>query len=200
MGVSGGIGSGKTTVTDLFARLGVNIIDADVIAREVVAPGTDALKSIVKKFGAQILDQRGCLNRSALRQKIFTHPELKTWLNNLLHPLIREQMQQQTQAALSAYCIHSVPLLIENKLVKSLDRVLIVDVSEATQLQRTVLRDNTNVEQISAIMRSQASREQRLAVADDVIQNEGKPEELVEKVAKLHQLYLKLAAAKQPVI
>jgi dephospho-CoA kinase len=200
VGLSGGIGSGKTTVTDLFARLGVDIIDADVIARDVVAPGTVGLSQIVSKLGKQILDEKGQLNRSLLRQKVFAEPELKAWLNQLLHPLIRQQMQQQTQAATSPYCILSVPLLVENNLAKSVDRVLIVDVSESTQLQRTVQRDNSNVEQISAIMRAQASREQRLAIADDVIQNEGAPKDLVDKVAELHQFYGKLAAETHSVI
>ncbi|MDP5029294.1 MAG: dephospho-CoA kinase [Paraglaciecola sp.] len=193
VGVSGGIGSGKTTVTNLFAELGIDIIDADVIAREVVAPQTPGLNAIVAKLGQDILDNHGHLNRALLRQLVFTQPDLKEWLNQLLHPLIREQMQQQTQGASSPYCILSVPLLVENQGYKTVDRVLIVDVSEATQLQRTVLRDNSNVEQISAIMRAQASREQRLAVADDVIENEGSEQELIEKVAQLHQLYLSLA-------
>jgi dephospho-CoA kinase len=200
VGVSGGIGSGKTTVTNLFARLGVDIIDADVIARDVVAKGTVGLSKIVAKLGKEILDEKGQLNRSLLRQRVFADPELKEWLNQLLHPLIRQQMQQQTQAATSSYCILSVPLLVENNLAKSVDRVLIVDVSEVTQLQRTVQRDNSNVEQISAIMRAQASREQRLAIADDVIQNEGAPRDLVDKVAELHQLYGKLAAQAHSVI
>jgi dephospho-CoA kinase len=196
VGVSGGIGSGKTTVTNIFSSLGVEVVDADVIAREVVSVGTPGLNAIVKKFGQQIVSESGELNRSSLRQLVFSQPELKEWLNRLLHPLIREQMQQQTQSAKSVYCILSVPLLVENNLIKSVDRVLIVDVSEATQLQRTIRRDNSNEQQISAIMRAQASREQRLAVADDVVLNEGSPIELLEKVTELHQFYLKLAASK----
>jgi dephospho-CoA kinase len=196
VGVSGGIGSGKTTVTNIFSSLGVEVVDADVIAREVVSVGTPGLNAIVKKFGQQIVSESGELNRSSLRQLVFSQPELKEWLNRLLHPLIREQMQQQTQSAKSVYCILSVPLLVENNLIKSVDRVLIVDVSEATQLQRTIRRDNSNEQQISAIMRAQASREQRLAVADDVVLNEGSPIELLEKVTELHQCYLKLAASK----
>jgi dephospho-CoA kinase len=190
VGVSGGIGSGKTTVTNIFSSLGVEVVDADVIAREVVSVGTPGLNAIVKKFGQQIVSESGELNRSSLRQLVFSQPELKEWLNRLLHPLIREQMQQQTQSAKSVYCILSVPLLVENNLIKSVDRVLIVDVSEATQLQRTIRRDNSNEQQISAIMRAQASREQRLAVADDVVLNEGSPIELLEKVTELHQCYL----------
>lgn len=193
VGLSGGIGSGKTTVSDLFAALGVDVIDADVIARQVVEPGTSALAAIVDKLGSQVLNPVGELNRSELRQLVFSDQSLKNWLNQLLHPLIRQQMQKQTLAAKSNYCILSVPLLVESTLNTLVDRVLIVDVSEATQLKRTVLRDNSNVEQISAIMRAQATRAERLAVADDVIENEGQASDLVEKVAQLHQQYLSLA-------
>ena len=196
IGLSGGIGSGKTTVSDEFAKLGVTIVDADIIARQVVEPGTAAFTAIVEKFGAQVLNQQGSLDRSQLRQLVFSEPALKDWLNQLLHPLIRAQMQSQTQLATSDYCILSVPLLVENKLTTLVDRVLIVDVSEDTQLSRTVLRDNSNAEQIHAIMRAQASRSERLAAADDVINNEGQPQELVEQVARLHQQYLQRAAHK----
>ncbi|KXI26831.1 dephospho-CoA kinase [Paraglaciecola hydrolytica] len=196
IGLSGGIGSGKTTVSDLFAALGIAIIDADVIARQVVEPGTPALQAIIIKFGTQVLNDGGELNRSQLRQVVFSDPASKDWLNELLHPLIRAQMLSQTQSAQSAYCILSVALLVENKLSELVDRVLIVDVSEATQLARTVKRDNSNAEQISAIMRAQASRAERLAVADDVIENEGNANELVAKVALLHSQYLKLAASR----
>ena len=196
IGLSGGIGSGKTTVSDEFAKLGVTIVDADIIARQVVEPGTAAFTAIVEKFGAQVLNQQGSLDRSQLRQLVFSEPALKDWLNQLLHPLIRAQMQSQTQLATSDYCILSVPLLVENKLTTLVDRVLIVDVSEDTQLSRTVLRDNSNAEQIHAIMRAQASRSERLAAADDVINNEGQPQDLVEQVATLHQQYLQRAAHK----
>ena len=195
VGLSGGIGSGKTTVSDEFAKLGIAIIDADIIARQVVEPGSPALAAIVEKFGSQVLNPQGALNRSQLRQQVFSEPALKDWLNQLLHPLIRAQMISQTQLAKSEYCILSVPLLVENKLTVLVNRVLIVDVSEDTQLSRTVLRDNSNAEQIRAIMRAQASRAERLAAADDVINNEGQPQDLVNQVAKLHQQYLKLAAA-----
>lgn len=195
IGLSGGIGSGKTTVSDKFAALGIDVIDADVIARQVVEPGSPALAAMVSKLGKTILSCDGSLNRSLLRQQVFAEPELKNWLNTLLHPLIREQMILQTQAAASAYCILSVPLLIENKLTKLVDRVLIVDVSEATQLARTVLRDNSNIEQINAIMQAQASRTERLSAADDVINNEGEADALDQQVTQLHHQYLQLAGA-----
>ena len=194
VGVSGGIGSGKTTVTDMFKGLGIDVIDADVIAREVVEPGSPAVQKIVDKFRGDIIEQNGHLNRTKLREIIFSQPELKIWLNALLHPLIREQMAVQTQQAKSPYCILSVPLLVENNLNNSVDRVLIVDVSEQTQLDRTLKRDQVDQQQIRSIMNSQASRTQRLAVADDVIDNNGEQKELVEQVHKLHDNYLEIAS------
>ena len=193
VGISGGIGSGKTTVTDLFAKYAVEVIDADLIAREVVEPGTPALKAIVDKFGQSVLDKSGHLDRAKLRTLVFNDSEVKNWLNQLLHPAIRLQMLLQTQQAKSIYCLLSVPLLVENKLFEQVDRVVIVDVDEQTQLQRTLLRDKTNEQQIRAIMNAQATRQQRLAVADDVIDNNGKADDLAKQVAQLHKNYLQLA-------
>jgi dephospho-CoA kinase len=203
VGISGGIGSGKTTVTDLFAKYGVEVIDADVIAREVVEPGTPALKAIVDKFGHSVLDDSyssssgnassGRLDRAKLRTLVFNDSEIKNWLNQLLHPAIRQQMLLQTQQAKSVYCLLSVPLLVENKLYEHVDRVVIVDVDGQTQIKRTLLRDKTNEQQIRAIMHAQATRQQRLAVADDVIDNNGKVDDLVKQITLLHQNYLQLA-------
>jgi dephospho-CoA kinase len=193
VGISGGIGSGKTTVTDLFATFGIEVIDADVIARDVVAPQTPALKAIVDKFGQSVLDQSGRLNRAELRNLVFSDSVIKDWINQLLHPAIRHQMLLQTQQAQSLYCLLSVPLLVENKLYQQVDRVVIVDVDEQTQLQRTLLRDKTNAQQIRAIMSAQATRQQRLFVADDVIDNNGKADNLAKQVAQLHSQYLQLA-------
>jgi dephospho-CoA kinase len=193
VGISGGIGSGKTTVTDLFAKYAVEVIDADVIAREVVEPGTPALKAIVDKFGQSVLDKSGHLDRATLRTLVFDDTEIKNWLNQLLHPAIRQRMLLLIQQAKSTYCILSVPLLVENRLHELVDRVVIVDVDEQTQLQRTVLRDKTNEQQIRAIMSAQATRQQRLAVADDVIDNNGKAADLAKQVAQLHKQYLQLA-------
>jgi len=197
VGLSGGIGSGKTTVTDLFAELGVDIIDADVIARQVVEPGTEALGQIIEKFGGEIVDQDGCLDRVKLRALIFQDPTLKSWLNGLLHPLIRQEMQRLTQSASSPYCILSVPLLFENNLNNMVDRVLIVDVSEQSQVARTVGRDRVDEKQVKAIMASQASRAQRLTIADDVIDNNGDNAALVEQVRRLHADYLQEAKTVQ---
>ncbi|MFT4940940.1 MAG: dephospho-CoA kinase [Paraglaciecola sp.] len=194
--VSGGIGSGKTTVTDLFKGLGVDVIDADVIARQVVEPGSLGVQKIVDKFGPEIIDNNGQLKRAKLREMIFRESALKNWLNALLHPLIREQMVLQTQQAQSPYCILSVPLLVENNLNHGVDRVLIVDVTEQTQVDRTLQRDKVDSQQIESIMNSQASREQRLAIADDIIDNNGEQAELVEQVHKLHKTYLQLAGTR----
>ena len=196
MGVSGGIGSGKTTVTDLFKALGIEVIDADVIARQVVEPGSNALQKIVDEFGPDIITRNGQLDRAKLREMIFRESQLKTWLNALLHPLIRDQMALQTQQAQSPYCILSVPLLVENNLNDSVDRVLIVDVTEQTQLDRTLKRDTVDPQQIKSIMKSQATREQRLAIADDIIDNNGDQEGLAAQVHKLHQDYLQLASTR----
>jgi dephospho-CoA kinase len=193
VGISGGIGSGKTTVTDLFTKLGIEVIDADVIAREVVEPGSPALKTIIDKFGHSVLDSSGSLDRAKLRTLVFNDSDIKNWLNQLLHPAIRQLMLLQTQQAKSTYCLMSVPLLVENKIYEQLDRVVIVDVDEPTQLRRTLLRDKTNEQQIRAIMSAQATRQQRLAVADDVIDNNGKADDLDKQVAQLHQQYLQLA-------
>lgn len=197
VGVTGGIGSGKTTVTDLFYQQGIDVVDADVIARGIMNPGSPALEAVKQRFGEQALNPDGSLNRAWLRERIFAHPEDKTWLNNLTHPLVREQLLAQLAQAQSPYVILSAPLLVENRLTKLCDRVLVVDVSEATQLERTATRDNTSAEQVQAIIAAQASREQRLAAADNVIDNNGVVEALPKQVEKLHELYLRLAANKQ---
>jgi dephospho-CoA kinase len=164
----------------------------------VVEPGTPALKSIVDKFGQSVLDYSsgaslGTLDRAKLRTLVFSDNETKSWLNKLLHPAIRQQMLLQTRQAKSAYCLLSVPLLVENKLYEQVDRVVIVDVNEQTQLHRTLLRDKTNEQQIRAIMKAQATRPQRLSVADDIVDNNGKTVDLVKQVTRLHKKYLQLA-------
>lgn len=172
IGLTGGIGSGKTTVTHCFEQLGINIIDADIIAREVVAINSPALTAIAKHFGDDYIQADGQLNRSLLRARIFSHEADKQWLNKLLHPLIRAELIRQTTQASSPYCLLVAPLLIENKLLSLVDRVLVVDVSEATQITRTIQRDNTPLAQVQAILASQITRTKRLAAADDVINND----------------------------
>lgn len=194
VGLTGGIGSGKSTVADFFAKLGVDIVDADIIAREVVAPGEPALAAIAARFGPEIIAKDGSLDRRELRQRVFANPADKDWLNALLHPQIRERMVSACAASRSAYCLLVVPLLVENRLTNLCQRVLVVDVSPETQLERTVKRDNSNETQIRAIMAAQASREQRLAAADDVLDNNGTDlEHIKAEVARLHRQYLDLA-------
>lgn len=192
IGLTGGIGSGKTTVANIFAQYGIDIIDADIIARDVVAPDSQGLNAIVEQCGQAILLDDGTLDRAKLRDAIFSQPELKAWLNNLLHPLIREKMQQDIRQSQSPYCLLVVPLMVENNLQTMTDRLLVVDVDEQTQITRTQQRDNVSLAQIKNILASQASRQQRLAAADDVISNNDDSQALVTQVAQLHHRYLKM--------
>lgn len=193
VGVTGGIGSGKTTVTDAFARLGIEVIDADVIAREVVAPGSEALDAIAVHFGEQALTAAGELNRAWLRQQVFANDGHKQWLNQLLHPRIRDSIVTQLGAAQSPYAILSAPLLLENKLTYLTQRVLVIDVSEDTQLARTMARDSNDEAQVRAIMQAQMPRSERVAQADDVLNNDGSLQDVYDQVARLHSQYLQLA-------
>ncbi|WP_109128184.1 dephospho-CoA kinase [Aggregatibacter segnis] len=197
VGLTGGIGSGKSTIAELFAELGVPVIDADLVARQVVEKGSPLLAEIAVHFGPEILLEDGALNRAALREKVFNHEREKQWLNQLLHPAIRHEMLRQLAAQRMPYCIFMVPLLIENKLTALCQRVLVVDVSEQTQMTRASQRDNNQLALIKSIMQSQVSRSERLQHADDVINNDADLSEslpqLKQKVLDLHHLYLQLA-------
>lgn len=196
IGLTGGIGSGKTTIANIFAKLGVDIVDADIVAREAVAVGSDALKAIEHYFGSSILLENGALNRGLLRQKIFSNEQDKTWLNNLLHPLIRQLILTQLAHCKSPYCILVAPLLLENNLHSVVNRVLVIDVDEETQITRTCQRDNNSPEQIQKMIASQISREQRLMKADDVIDNQHSSSDDIQKqVKKLNRDYLAYARA-----
>lgn len=192
--LTGGIGSGKSTVADEFAHLGVTVIDADIIARQVVEPGTPALLAIAEKFGPQMINDDGSLNRRRLRERIFAHSEDKAWLNALLHPLIQQETRRQMQASTSPYLLWVVPLLVENHLTDKADRVLVVDVPKETQIERTIRRDGVSREHAEHILAAQATREQRLAAADDVIENMGSADAVASHVARLHDKYLMLAS------
>lgn len=193
--LTGGIGSGKSTIANAFAALGVDIVDADVIARQVVEKGQPALAAIHARFGDDVLHQDGSLNRPALRQKIFSSPAEKRWIDNLLHPLIHRETHHQLALTRSRWCLWVVPLLVENNLQHLSDRVLVVDVDRETQLARTMSRDKISREQAENILTAQATREARLAVADDIIDNCGSPETVIAHVAALNQRYLTLASA-----
>lgn len=193
--ITGGIGSGKTTVANQFAALGIDVIDADLIAREVVEPGTPALAAIASHFGPGILDEQGRLDRRVLRERVFSEPAAKSWLNALLHPLIRSEMLRQCTAASSPYCLLVVPLLVENRLMNLANRVLVIDVDEATQIERTCRRDGVSREQAEAILAAQASRAERLAVADDVLDNQnGTSDTIQSRILALHETYLAFAS------
>ncbi|WP_425890431.1 dephospho-CoA kinase [Aeromonas veronii] len=193
--ITGGIGSGKTTIANQFAALGIEVVDADVIAREVVEPSTPALAAIADHFGPDVIAPSGQLDRRALRERVFSDPQAKEWLNALLHPLIRSEMQRQCAAASSPYCLLVVPLLVENKLTGLANRVLVIDVDEATQIERTCHRDGVSAEQARAIIAAQASRSERLAAADDVIENHNGSEMAIKtRILALHETYLAIAS------
>ncbi|MYM64700.1 dephospho-CoA kinase [Pseudomaricurvus sp. HS19] len=194
VGLTGGIGSGKTAVSDRFKALGITVVDADVASRVVVEPGRPALQLIAEHFGADILLADGQLNRAELRKRIFQDESERLWLEGLLHPLIRQEIMDGLNNASSPYALLVSPLLIESGQSKFTKRVLVVDVPEELQLSRTVARDNNSAEQVKAIMSAQASREQRLQHADDVIVNDGSLEQLHQKVQEQHEKYLSLAA------
>lgn len=195
--LTGGIGSGKSTVANAFAALGVPLVDADVIARKVVQPDGPALRAIAQRFGPAVLSADGSLDRAALRARIFSDPdpEEKAWLNGLLHPLIQRRTEQQLSSARALYVLWVVPLLIENNLQQRADRVLVVDVDREIQIARTLSRDGVSREQVENILAAQASRQRRLACADDIIDNSGRLEEITDRVATLHRRYLALAAS-----
>lgn len=196
VGLTGGIASGKTTVANLFHQhFGIEIVDADVIAREVVAPGSKGLKAIESKFGSSVLLENGNLDRSKLREIIFSDPSQKAWLDQLLHPMIRANMLAELANTTSEYALLVIPLMVENHLQHLADKVVVVDVDEATQLERTVARDNVALEQAQAIVAAQASREQRLAIADFVIKNDTENQKLLPQITDLHQKFLEIGRA-----
>ena len=196
VGLTGGIGSGKSAVAEGFAKLGIVVVDADIVAREVVEPGTDALQQIIAHFGEDIVTDTGELDRAALRRCVFKDDTERKWLETLLHPLIHTEIERQLNNAEGPYAVFVSPLLVETDQHQMADRILVVDVPEELQIQRTTQRDNNSVEQVKAIMAAQASRQQRLDKAQDVVSNSGTLKDLEDKIYPLHQHYLKLAEDK----
>jgi dephospho-CoA kinase len=192
IGLTGGIGSGKSTVADLFQKLGITIIDTDQLARDVVQPHTAAFDTIVKKFGATVVSESGSINRKALRDIVFADPLARIWLEELLHPLIREEMSNQIATATSPYCIAVIPLLFETTPNPLINRILVVDITEDLQIQRASHRDQESVAKVEAILHAQASRKTRLTGAHDIIYNDKNPADLMPQVENLHKLYLSL--------
>jgi dephospho-CoA kinase len=194
IGLTGGIASGKSTVAQRFAELGIPVVDADVAAREVVAPGTPGLARVIERFGP-VIAENGELDRRALRQRIFNDPSSRQDLEAILHPLIRAAMEHSAERAVGPYIVMAIPLLVEGGARGRVDRILVVDVDEAVQLQRVQARDGGSLDQARAILASQASRAARLAAADDVLLNCGTVTDLRQAVDRQHEKYLRLAAA-----
>lgn len=190
--LTGGIASGKSAVSACFEKLGVPIVDTDVIARQVVEPGSPALERIARELGAGFLDKDGGLNRTKMRQAIFSDPDLKSRLEAILHPLIGKEALRQVNQLVSPYCIIVIPLFAESSAYAWIDRVLVVDVTEDAQIERVMARDGISRDQARAILNAQASRQDRLALADDILDNSGSLSELPEKVKALHEKYLSL--------
>jgi dephospho-CoA kinase len=193
--LTGGIASGKSTVADLFAALGVPVIDTDMIARQVVEPDQPALAQVVAEFGAEVLDATGRIDRRRMRERIFADPDAKRRLESILHPAIRAEMARQSLAAHGPYQVLVIPLLTEGGSRDHVDRVLLVDVPEELQIQRLMMRDGVSHGQAQASLNAQATRAERLAMADDVVRNDGRVDELREAVAALDAKYRGLAGA-----
>lgn len=193
IGVTGGIGSGKTAATDRFQALGITVVDADLASRVVVEPGRPALQAIAEHFGPGVIAADGTLDRRALREIVFANPEERLWLERLTHPLIGQEILHQIQASQSPYTILASPLLLESGQSRLAQRVLVIDVPEALQIARTTSRDNTSAEGVKAIIAAQMQRQERLTRADDVIVNDQSLAELYAAVDALHQQYLEMA-------
>lgn len=194
IGLTGSIASGKSTVAEIFAELGVPVIDTDVIARDVVQPGRPALDEIRKTFGAQVITPEGNLDRAAMRAIVFADETARRKLEAILHPRIREATMQQAAGAGGAYQMIVVPLLVESPLKSFVDRILVVDCDEQTQIRRLLARDAETEEQARRMIVAQASREDRLAIADDVIKNDGALQETRDQALALHRSYQQQAA------
>jgi dephospho-CoA kinase len=197
LGLTGGVGSGKSTVADLFVALGVVLVDTDAIAHELTAPGGAAMPALIEAFGAGVTTENGALDRLAMRRLVFSQAEARGRLESILHPMIRALSAERCQAATSPYVILAVPLLVESGNYRQrCDRILVVDCPESLQIARVVARNGMTESEAQAILASQATRAQRLAIADDVLVNDGARALLDRQVGDLHAKYLQLAAKK----
>ncbi|UJJ59259.1 MULTISPECIES: dephospho-CoA kinase [Rhodanobacter] len=195
--LTGGVAAGKTAVTRRFEALGVHVHDADVAAREVIEPGTSGLAAVVDAFGAGVLDDAGRLDRAAMRRHVFADPTARKTLEAIIHPRVRQWLHERALAERGPYCLLAIPLLAENiEHYRWVDRVLLIDAPEAVQLARLIERDGIDETLASRMLAHQASRAERLAVADDVIENSADESALDQAVADLHRRYLALAAAR----
>jgi len=194
VGITGGIGCGKTTIANLFnSNFNIPVIDADIIAHQLVEPGKPALQSLEHQFGKSIITEAGALNRQKLRELIFSDPILKDQLEQILHPLIYQQMQSEFEQQSTPYSLLCIPLLMETKMTAFVNQTLVIDCSVNEQIERVQSRDNLSRDQISLIINSQVSREYRLSQADNVIDNSNSTTQLADQVKKLHNQYLLLS-------
>ena len=193
IGLTGGIGSGKTAASNLFAKKGVSVIDADVLARQALRPGLPLVQEVIGYFGREVEAEDGSLDRALLRQRIFNHPEEKRWLEQRIHPWVEIELVKQLEAVKDRYCIVSSPLLLEVGQDRLVDRVLVVDLPEEIQIERTCKRDHNNPGLVEQIIKQQIGRSQRLARADDLINNSRGFAELEKQVNSLHEFYLTMA-------
>jgi len=192
IGLTGGIGSGKSTVASFFRALDIPVIDSDLIAHQLLTPAYPTFKTVLQHFGEIIIDKQGIIDRTVLRTLIFQDPKERQWLETILHPLIRQEILRTASALSSPYALVEIPLLIEAKFEDLVDRILVIDCSEALQITRTSLRFSFTPDGVLAIIKTQAHRSVRLAKAHDVIENEGSLEDLKIKVKNLHRYYLQL--------
>ena len=199
IGLTGGIGSGKTKISDTFAALGATVIDTDIIAHQLTGPNAAGSAALAAEFGSQILEADGRLNRAKMREIVFTNPDIRLQLEAILHPLIQNEANKQLNQTQTPYAMLVVPLLVGSIYFKSLcDRFLVVDCEVKTQIQRVMQRSRLSESQVQAIINTQSTREERLALADDIISNEGDPSLLIKSVKKLHKNYLTLAQLHKP--
>ena len=195
IGLSGGIASGKTIVSDEFSSLGADIIDTDIIARELIFPGSKTLNEIISVFGENVIQDDGNLNRKLMRQIIFSEKDKKITLEKIMHPKIQNEVKLKIQSASGQYQIIVVPLLLQSPILDFIHRVLIIDCDEKIQINRLIKRDNISEELAKKMIENQSKREERLAIADDVILNEGRIEEIKHEVKKLNDFYIKISSS-----
>ena len=193
IGLTGGIGSGKSSACNFFTQQSIPVIDADIIAHQLVEPDSPALFEIIDIFGANFINSNGQLNRDKLRKEIFSDPHKKQQLEAIIHPRVFEEMQNQLANLNAAYCVLCIPLLLETEATDKVNRVLVIDVNETTQIKRVMARDKLSREQIQSIIDTQINRNDRLRLADDVISNNAQPEDFQQQLTLIHKKYLSIS-------
>lgn len=197
IGLTGGIGSGKSSVTEMFVKFGITVIDADIIAHQLTLPGTEALLEISNQLGHQFITSQGELDRKKIAQLIFDHPDKKVVLENILHPRVRETIINELQkSGSSPYAILAIPLLLETNFTELVDRILVIDAPEEIRIQRVVNRDGRSTDDVKAIISHQVDQQTRLKKADDILDNSGTIDELQSLVKQLHDQYLQISSEK----